>query len=352
MEDRIPLYPGRVKMVPVEGQPDVYDMTRADEAIRDGTPINKTNLLKDTTAEQFGLDSAAVPDDILSWLGKYNEHWWSALHGDATYEIDMSPVTTNIYIYGSTANESPEDRTLYVSKTVSVVDGALVLDDKAEYVSESRNLKPLVDEYAPCYISNLYGDPTGVYYLPEGTTVQTTAVSESKGKTIHWSSSSGAVMLASSGSPRAKTVGVETVSAGEIAYKHSLDRNAYPDSGTVGNIMYAYMGVPFENIVAPLTKIEYGSYVGTGVYGVGNKNNIVFSFEPKVVFITVDNATNHKTGGLAWIKGASTGMSAYGYSSYYVYLTLDHNILSWYSATSAIYQLNYTDMTYYYIALG
>lgn len=39
--DRVPTYPGRVKLVPVSGQADTYDMVRADEPIEAGTPINK-----------------------------------------------------------------------------------------------------------------------------------------------------------------------------------------------------------------------------------------------------------------------------------------------------------------------
>lgn len=39
--DRIPTHPGRVKMTPVEGQENTYDMVRADEPIEAGTPINK-----------------------------------------------------------------------------------------------------------------------------------------------------------------------------------------------------------------------------------------------------------------------------------------------------------------------
>ena len=39
--DRIPTYPGRVKLVPVSGQTDVYDLVRADQPVEEGTPINK-----------------------------------------------------------------------------------------------------------------------------------------------------------------------------------------------------------------------------------------------------------------------------------------------------------------------
>jgi len=39
--DRIPTYPGRVKLIPVSGQADTYDLIRADQPIEEGTPINK-----------------------------------------------------------------------------------------------------------------------------------------------------------------------------------------------------------------------------------------------------------------------------------------------------------------------
>lgn len=48
VKDRIPTYPGRVKMTPVAGQANTYDMVRADEPIEPGTPINK--VLMDSKA--------------------------------------------------------------------------------------------------------------------------------------------------------------------------------------------------------------------------------------------------------------------------------------------------------------
>lgn len=40
VRNRQPTYPGRVKMTPVPGQVDTYDMVRADEPLDEGTPIN------------------------------------------------------------------------------------------------------------------------------------------------------------------------------------------------------------------------------------------------------------------------------------------------------------------------
>lgn len=42
VEDRVSTYPGRVVLTPVTGTTDTYTMSRADEPVTEGTPINKT----------------------------------------------------------------------------------------------------------------------------------------------------------------------------------------------------------------------------------------------------------------------------------------------------------------------
>ena len=68
MQDRVSLYPGRVKLVPVAGQENTYDMVRADSPTQEGTPLNKDSLLKDATAALFGLGADAVPDEVIALL--------------------------------------------------------------------------------------------------------------------------------------------------------------------------------------------------------------------------------------------------------------------------------------------
>ena len=65
MQDRIPLYPGRVTLTPVSGQANTYDMARADQPTKEGTPLNKATFLKDSTAALYRLGEDAVPDDVL-----------------------------------------------------------------------------------------------------------------------------------------------------------------------------------------------------------------------------------------------------------------------------------------------
>lgn len=65
MKDRIPKYPGRVQLTPVEGQANVYDMVRADEPEQVGTPLSKASLLTDETAALYGLGDNATIDEVL-----------------------------------------------------------------------------------------------------------------------------------------------------------------------------------------------------------------------------------------------------------------------------------------------
>ena len=65
MKDRVPLYPGRVKLTPVSGQENTYDMVRADAPTQEGDPLSKKTLLKEATAVLYGLNATAVPDEVL-----------------------------------------------------------------------------------------------------------------------------------------------------------------------------------------------------------------------------------------------------------------------------------------------
>lgn len=44
IKDRVPTFPGRYKLTPVEGQPDFFDLARADEPTEPGTPLDKATL--------------------------------------------------------------------------------------------------------------------------------------------------------------------------------------------------------------------------------------------------------------------------------------------------------------------
>ena len=66
MQDRVSLYPGRVKLEPVAGQANLYDLTRADQPTQEGTPLNKANLLSDATAAAIKALLASQTEDPVT----------------------------------------------------------------------------------------------------------------------------------------------------------------------------------------------------------------------------------------------------------------------------------------------
>ena len=69
MQDRVSLYPGRVKLEPVAGQANFYDLTRADQPTQEGTPLNKANLLSDATeTAMFGASANRTVDEAFAGL--------------------------------------------------------------------------------------------------------------------------------------------------------------------------------------------------------------------------------------------------------------------------------------------
>lgn len=67
MQDRVSKYPGRVTLIPVQGLENTYTMERADEPTQPGTPLNKSTLLTDATANLMG-GAVQTPDDAFMRL--------------------------------------------------------------------------------------------------------------------------------------------------------------------------------------------------------------------------------------------------------------------------------------------
>lgn len=86
MQDRIPLYPGRVQLIPVDGQENTFDLVRADQATQEGTPLNKGSLLKDTTAAMFDFLADQIPNIVP-------DDAFSAISGRVLMEATMDEST-------------------------------------------------------------------------------------------------------------------------------------------------------------------------------------------------------------------------------------------------------------------
>ena len=88
MRNRLPTYPGRVHLAPVEGQANVFDLTRADEPQDPGTPLNKGTLLSDDVeALIWGAAADRTPNDAFGKVSELYQHWWAVADsvGETTY---------------------------------------------------------------------------------------------------------------------------------------------------------------------------------------------------------------------------------------------------------------------------
>lgn len=108
MQDRLALFPGRVKLTPVSGQTNVYDMVRQDSPTVEGTPLNKANLLSDETCEAIGIQpDTGTPNEALAAL---NTKVKGAAPKTATLSLSTAswagsnPYTQTVTITGTTVN--------------------------------------------------------------------------------------------------------------------------------------------------------------------------------------------------------------------------------------------------------
>ena len=104
----------------------------------------------------------------------------------------------------------------------------------------------------------------------------------------------------------------------------------------------------------PICSGKTGTYSGAGTYGSSNKNSLTFDFTPLYVMVYPSNSpvypdsnNSRWKNGFIWTPGIASENVGEGVITF----SLLNKTLSWYS-TSAAYQLNTSNTTYYYIAFG
>ena len=271
MKDRIPLYPGRVKLNPVSGQPNTFDLVRADQPTQEGTPLNKASLLKDTTAALFGLGADAVPDDVLHLLSRFqsglgNEYVWAKISEQIQNEYDEGTTTglisfsaisgrTVTFVYGDTYSvnddgihttiNQPDEITVNVNSPASIFDGM-----KGKWWSYKD-----------------YGNTNQtVYYLPTSATI----TRDTSAGYPNYKSNESMTVRSSFHNVTTKKI---------IGYVNSPSPDAYPPAVDDG-YTYTPLGQLGDKV-----RIAMGSYTGTGTYGADNPNSLTFEFEPVYILI-------------------------------------------------------------------
>lgn len=122
MKDRVPKYPGRVKITRSDGTSEYVTIERADEPVsgNEGTPLNKATLLSDDTAAMLGFTSSEDPtvNEALQQLSKESKTF---LHSDLhMYIMQTHPVLyaspyKDAWMFDMTSDHTHEARSISLS---------------------------------------------------------------------------------------------------------------------------------------------------------------------------------------------------------------------------------------------
>lgn len=236
MKNRVPKYPGRIELTDVlTGEKRLYDMTRADEPTEEGTPINKSTLLTDQTADRYGLDEDGTPDDAFAFLGNYTEwrwnrrtvQWSTVLGGTTSFTLVSGAAEVTVKYNRSVSFSSDGTVSLATSGTYSMT----VSTDFPTSSEINRNLRGK-------YFT--FGSNPNVYYFD--------------------TSSASYQVSSGSGSDRVDFEDVKQVSSkkttGQWEEVRASTSDAYPDSGISGGYEYEALGMPLEKAAAlPLSAL-------------------------------------------------------------------------------------------------
>lgn len=362
MDDRNVQYPNRFQLTKVDGTDDIYEIIPAPGKVyTEGTFINKFALLKDTTAALFGLDVSNVPDDVLAFLGKYNQYWWKrrvniqnagyvekrtlrAEEASLWYDQDITYTRggkVTIEYYSNISINQDTGAVSYINPgTLSTTYGK----NGSGGLSEAQLKSRLLHKYVNAYTSWHDKGQRDIVYINDDAEISVGIFTPDEDSYLSSSVENGYTI--SSEYKDSSTIG-------EWEYLWSADRNAYPDSGIIDNYEYQFLGIPFDNAVS-VPKIETGSYVGTGTYGASNPCSLTFSFVPKVWAVSCATFYNAKD----YFQTAAEpmpivwGVTGNPSNNYLKHYTYSGKTVSWYSTQNVAYQDNALNYTYYYYAIG
>ena len=184
MKDRVSLYPGRVKLIPVSGHENTYDMVIADEPTQDGDPLSKATFLKDDTAVLFGLDNTALPDDVLVAIktmfdGRvriaHGTYMGTGVYGESNKNSLTFPFAPEVLILYRTGNigivsgskDNAEGFYAILPKHVSAFD--IVIYD-GEYYRDETNYISFSDKTVTWYLEISQSKYSGAQFNASGTT--------------------------------------------------------------------------------------------------------------------------------------------------------------------------------------
>lgn len=337
MQDRVPLYPGRVTLTPVAGQANTYDMTRADQPTQEGTPLNKASLLKDATATMLGLDAAALPDDALEVLGRFhqglgNEYFWKKQKTTFEDSIPWTEFTTKTGLMHGQAAQNGVHPVKYSDEFEVIKTGELRLKNPETVTLQTGyniivGADVLKGKYIMIYSADTFTGSMVLQYIYPDATLESDVYGE---------------LYAS----HVKTVQaqqcVRTAHVEVLGYLNSPHAET-PPAGDDG-IEYISLGQ-----LGGFCRAEYGTYIGTGKYGEDNPTTLTFSGTPLFVLVLPVKDTSTR---LTLINGVEFVYANANYTDRSKCLiTWGDKSLFFYNENAPDYQLNSQYVNYVYFAI-
>lgn len=108
-KDRVPTYPGRIKLTPISGKPDTFEMERDDEPKELGSPINKA-LFDSITKSRL--------------TGRYYTPSMQQTTGATITDVSINPIPSSGWVTNGNTEATNGDYTVYVHTNASEIAGA------------------------------------------------------------------------------------------------------------------------------------------------------------------------------------------------------------------------------------
>lgn len=286
---------------------------------------NQTEILTEEVKTQFGFGSDAIPNDVFSYLARFNLHCWSKKSSKEQWVMKMANGTTSVTL--ADVRDDTDWRTFYYGDSV-IMDTSGKLSLTNEKTGKARYYGSYDAEPADIKGKYITLDHSTFFYVTSGY-VYGTYRDVSRGTRYY------TIKVP------ARVVYAEKQSLGSEEQVSSVDRNLYPDNADDGNFHYTYLGVPLLNALSSL-RCKMGVYTGSGVWGASDPNKLTLDFIPRIVIVVKSGSSK--------IAGSGTGFVYIGQPGD-LNFTVDGTTLSWY-ADNAANQYNTSGVTYYYVALG
>ena len=258
--DRISKFPGRVKLIPVPGQSDLFDIERADNPIDPGRPLNAETLFSAEVSALFGFGLDGVPSDALGALAFASNYVWRKTIGAYGFGLGEDGILqTSQESYANTRFTVYYTDTIDVDPETGVVTTGDILSVSTTY-QDYTNLAPLRGNFW-CRTLAGFDTLTGVGWSPldaelsQGTPNASTYI---EGKPV-----------------------LKLLPTSETVPAFSPDINGFPHDGHYDGDLYFFLGL-FKDVATLPTIPVSGIYTGSGIT---NSQKITLGFRPKIVLI-------------------------------------------------------------------